>query len=104
MYKDALYVSDHLLTSIADDDLTVVSARCVNRLIVHPLHKIARELNDIPQRELIRTSAGVARVLHQDDESGMWCAAIAHNQQLMQRQREEQTDNAMRFPVFRAAQ
>ncbi|KAA5795584.1 biofilm formation regulator HmsP, partial [Klebsiella pneumoniae] len=37
--------------------------------------------------------------LHQDDEIGMLVRSYNLNQQLMQRQREEQTDNAMRFPV-----
>ncbi|TGC20632.1 biofilm formation regulator HmsP, partial [Salmonella enterica subsp. enterica serovar Enteritidis] len=78
--------------------LTVAIAWCVNRLIVHPLRKIARELNDIPQQELIGHQLALPR-LHQDDEIGMLVRSYNLNQQLMQRQREEQTDNAMRFPV-----
>ncbi|WP_462158021.1 hypothetical protein, partial [Acinetobacter baumannii] len=65
---------------------------------VHPLRKIARELNDIPQQELIGHQLALPR-LHQDDEIGMLVRSYNLNQQLMQRQREEQTDNAMRFPV-----
>ncbi len=88
-------VTIYLLLSLI---LTVAIARCVNRLIVHPLRKIARELNDIPQQELIGHQLALPR-LHQDDEIGMLVRSYNLNQQLMQRQREEQTDNAMRFPV-----
>ncbi|EIJ1513174.1 sensor-domain containing phosphodiesterase [Salmonella enterica] len=88
-------VTIYLLLSLI---LTVAIAWCVNRLIVHPLRKIARELNDIPQQELIGHQLALPR-LHQDDEIGMLVRSYNLNQQLMQRQREEQTDNAMRFPV-----
>lgn len=50
-------VTIYLLLSLI---LTVAIAWCVNRLIVHPLRKIARELNDIPQQELIGHRIGVA--------------------------------------------
>ncbi len=86
-------VTIYLLLSLI---LTVAIAWCVNRLIVHPLRKIARELNDIPQQELIGHQLALPR-LHQDDEIGMLVRSYNLNQQLMQRQREEQTDNAMRF-------
>ncbi|VEA00327.1 Protein yhjK [Salmonella enterica subsp. salamae] len=88
-------VTIYLLLSLI---LTVAIAWCVNRLIVHPLRKIARELNDIPQQELIGHQLALPR-LHQDDEIGMLVRSYNLNQQLMQRQSEEQTDNAMRFPV-----
>lgn len=88
-------VTIYLLLSLI---LTVAIAWCVNRLIVHPLRKIAQELNDIPQKELIGHQLALPR-LHQDDEIGMLVRSYNLNQQLMQHQSEEQTDNAMRFPV-----
>lgn len=89
-------VTIYLLLSLI---LTVAIAWCVNRLIVHPLRKIARELNDIPQQELIGHQLALPR-LHQDDEIGMLVRSYNLNQQLMQRQREEQrtTRCVFRFP------
>ncbi|SQB40402.1 putative phosphodiesterase [Citrobacter koseri] len=50
-------VTIYLLLSLM---LTVAITWCMNRLIVHPLRKIARELNDIPPQELTGPSAGAA--------------------------------------------
>ncbi|HCW7017452.1 TPA: biofilm formation regulator HmsP [Citrobacter farmeri] len=78
--------------------LTVAISWCVNRLILHPLRKIARELNNIPQQDLIGHQLALPR-LHHDDEIGLLVRSYNLNQQLVQRHSEEQTDNAMRFPV-----
>lgn len=78
--------------------LTVAISWCVNRLILHPLRKIARELNNIPQQDLIGHQLVLPR-LHHDDEIGLLVRSYNLNQQLVQRHSEEQTDNAMRFPV-----
>lgn len=88
-------VTIYLLLSLM---LTVAISWCVNRLILHPLRNIARELNNIPQQELIGHQLALPR-LHHDDEIGLLVRSYNLNQQLVQRHSEEQTDNAMRFPV-----
>ncbi|WP_448885731.1 biofilm formation regulator HmsP [Citrobacter telavivensis] len=88
-------VTIYLLLSLM---LTVAISWGVNRLILHPLRKIARELNNIPQQDLIGHQLALPR-LHHDDEIGLLVRSYNLNQQLVQRHSEEQTDNAMRFPV-----
>jgi EAL domain-containing protein (putative c-di-GMP-specific phosphodiesterase class I)/GGDEF domain-containing protein len=90
-------VTIYLLLSLM---LTVAISWCVNRLIIHPLRKIARTLNDIPQQELIGYQLPLPR-LHQDDEIGLLVRSYNLNQQLLQRQIKEQTAGAMRYPVSR---
>ena len=88
-------VTIYLLLSLI---LTVALSWCINRLILHPLRKIARELNDIPQQDLIGYQLALPR-LHQDDEIGLLVRSYNLNQQLIQRRSEEQSDHSMRFPV-----
>lgn len=88
-------VTIYLLLSLM---LTVAISWCVNRLILHPLRKIARELNAIPQQDLIGHQLALPR-LHHDDEIGMLVRSYNLNQQLLKRHSEELTGNAMRFPV-----
>lgn len=88
-------VTIYLLLSLI---LTVAISWCINRLILHPLRKIARELNDIPQQDLIGYQLALPR-LHQDDEIGLLVRSYNLNQQLIQRRSEEQSDHSMRFPV-----
>ena len=88
-------VTIYLLLSLI---LTVAISWCINRLILHPLRNIARELNAIPPQELVGHQLALPR-LHQDDEIGMLVRSYNLNQQLLQRHYEEQNENAMRFPV-----
>ncbi len=88
-------VTIYLLLSLM---LTVAITWCMNRLIVHPLRKIARELNDIPPQELTGHQLALPR-LHHDDEIGMLVRSYNLNQQIAQRHSVEQNDHAMRFPV-----
>lgn len=88
-------VTIYLLLSLM---LTVAITWCMNRLIVHPLRKIARELNDIPPQELAGHQLALPR-LHHDDEIGMLVRSYNLNQQIAQRHSIEQNDHAMRFPV-----
>ena len=60
-------VTIYLLLSLI---LTVAISWCINRLILHPLRNIARELNAIPAQELVGHQLALPR-LHQDDEIGM---------------------------------
>ncbi|WP_224688581.1 biofilm formation regulator HmsP [Escherichia fergusonii] len=88
-------VTIYLLLSLI---LTVAISWCINRLILHPLRNIARELNAIPPQELIGHQLALPR-LHHDDEIGLLVRSYNLNQQLMQRHYEEQSENALRFPV-----
>lgn len=88
-------VTIYLLLSLI---LTVAISWCINRLILHPLRNIARELNAIPPQELIGHQLVLPR-LHHDDEIGLLVRSYNLNQQLMQRHYEEQSENALRFPV-----
>ncbi|EJB0945524.1 biofilm formation regulator HmsP [Escherichia fergusonii] len=88
-------VTIYLLLSLI---LTVAISWCINRLILHPLRNIARELNAIPLQELIGHQLALPR-LHHDDEIGLLVRSYNLNQQLMQRHYEEQSENALRFPV-----
>lgn len=49
-------VTIYLLLSLI---LTVAISWCINRLILHPLRNIARELNAIPARELCWSPTGI---------------------------------------------
>lgn len=91
----SMLVTIYLLLSLM---LTVAITWCMNRLIVHPLRKIARELNDIPPQELTGHQLALPR-LHHDDEIGMLVRSYNLNQQIAQRHSIEQNDHAMRFPV-----
>ncbi|QCZ30565.1 biofilm formation regulator HmsP [Escherichia fergusonii] len=88
-------VTIYLLLSLI---LTVAISWCINRLILHPLRNVARELNAIPPQELIGHQLALPR-LHHDDEIGLLVRSYNLNQQLMQRHYEEQSENALRFPV-----
>lgn len=88
-------VTIYLLLSLM---LTVGISWGVNRLILHPLRKIARELNDISPQDLMGHQLALPR-LHQDDEIGMLVRSYNLNQQLVKRHSEEQTDSGMRYPV-----
>lgn len=88
-------VTIYLLLSLI---LTVAISWCINRLILHPLRNIVRELNAIPPQELIGHQLALPR-LHHDDEIGLLVRSYNLNQQLMQRHYEEQSENALRFPV-----
>lgn len=88
-------VTIYLLLSLI---LTVAISWCINRLILHPLRNIARELNAIPPQEMIGHQLALPR-LHHDDEIGLLVRSYNLNQQLMQRHYEEQSENALRFPV-----
>ena len=64
--------------------LTVAITWCINRLMVRPLRKIARELNDVPQHERLGHQLTLPR-LHHDDEIGMLVRSYNRNQQTLLR-------------------
>lgn len=91
----ATLVTTYLLLALM---LSVALTWCINRLIVHPLRRIARELNDLSPQEHMGHQLPLPR-LHHDDEIGMLVRSYNINQQRVLRQQEELSSNATRFPV-----
>ncbi|MDE7736591.1 biofilm formation regulator HmsP [Enterobacter hormaechei] len=91
----ATLVTTYLLLTLM---LSVALTWCINRLIVHPLRRIARELNDLSPQEHMGHQLPLPR-LHHDDEIGMLARSYNINQQRVLRQQEELSSNATRFPV-----
>ena len=88
-------VTTYLLLTLM---LTVALTWCINRLIVHPLRRIARELDTLSPQQQVGHQLPVPR-LHHDDEIGMLIRSYNLNQQRMMRQHEELNHNATRFAV-----
>ena len=78
--------------------LTVALTWCINRLMVRPLRRIARELNDLSQQERLGHQLTLPR-LHHDDEIGMLVRSYNRNQQSLVRQHDEMSIQSTRFPV-----
>lgn len=78
--------------------LTVALTWCINRLMVRPLRRIARELNDLSQQERLGHQLTLPR-LHHDDEIGMLVRSYNRNQQSLVRQHDELSIQSTRFPV-----
>ncbi|WP_061707578.1 biofilm formation regulator HmsP [Pseudenterobacter timonensis] len=91
----ATLVTAYLLLTLM---LTVALTWCMNRLMVHPLRKIARELNDLTPQDQVGHQLALPR-LHHDDEIGMLVRSYNINQQRLMRQHDELNNNATRFPV-----
>lgn len=91
----ATLVTTYLLLTLM---LSVALTWCINRLIVHPLRRIARELNDLSPQEHMVHQLPLPR-LHHDDEIGMLVRSYNINQQRVLRQQKELSSNATRFPV-----
>ncbi|HGG8818204.1 MULTISPECIES: biofilm formation regulator HmsP [Enterobacter cloacae complex] len=91
----ATLVTTYLLLTLM---LSVALTWCINRLIVHPLRRIARELNDLSPQEHMGHQLPLPR-LHHDDEIGMLVRSYNINQQRVLRQQEEVSNNTTRFPV-----
>ncbi|HAT1574650.1 TPA: biofilm formation regulator HmsP [Raoultella ornithinolytica] len=78
--------------------LTVAITWCINRLIVRPLRKLARELNDVAPQDRLGHQLMLPR-LHHDDEIGLLVRSYNRNQQTLLRQHDELTLQSTRFPV-----
>ena len=88
-------VTTYLLLTLM---LTVALTWCINRLIVHPLRRIARELDTLSPQQQMGHQLALPR-LHHDDEIGMLVRSYNLKQQRMLRQHDELNHNATRFPV-----
>lgn len=91
----SMLVTAYLLLTLM---LTVALTWCINRLIVHPLRSIARELNNLSPQDCVGHQLSLPR-LHHDDEIGMLVRSYNLNQQKALRQHDELNSSATRFPV-----
>lgn len=78
--------------------MTVALTWCISRLIIRPLRKIARELNDLSPQDQTGHQLALPRH-HHDDEIGMLVRSYNRNQQMVLRQHEELNSQATRFPI-----
>lgn len=78
--------------------ITVALTWCINRLVVHPLRRIARELNDLPAQDHVGHQLALPRH-HYDDEIGILVRSYNRNQQILLRQHEELNLQSTQFPV-----
>jgi len=81
--------------------LSIATSWCINRLIIHPLRSIARELGAVPESEV---HAHQLTVLphHEDDELGMLIRSYNRHQQLIDKKvkfmQETRVPAPARFP------
>ena len=78
--------------------MTVAITWCINRLVIHPLRNITRELNDLPAQSLSGHQLALPNH-HHDDEIGILARSYNRNQQMLLRQYEDLTVQSIRFPV-----
>ena len=88
-------VTTYLLLTLM---LTVALTWSINRLIVHPIRRIGRELDTLSPQQIVGHQLPLPR-LHHDDEIGMLVRSYNLNQQRMMRQHEELNHDATRFAV-----
>lgn len=100
MYKFIISTLSTLITTwlLLALMLTVAITWCINRLIVHPLRDIARELDGLPPGEVVEHQLALPK-LHNDDEIGMLVRGYNRNQQQVQRAQEEMSQLATHIPV-----
>ncbi|QCT18927.1 biofilm formation regulator HmsP [Jejubacter calystegiae] len=100
MYKFIISTLSTLITTwlLLALVLTVAITWCINRLIVHPLRDIARELDGLSPGEAAEHQLTLSR-LHNDDEIGMLVRSYNRNQQQVRRAQEEMSQLATHIPV-----
>lgn len=72
--------------------LSISISWCINRLIVHPLRAIARELEALPENELNYHQLPVL-ARHEDDELGMLIRSYNRNQQWFEKKQAQLQDS-----------
>lgn len=99
MYKFIISAISTLVTSwlLLSLMLSVAITWCINRLMVRPLRKLARELNHLDAQDVLGHQLALPR-LHHDDEIALLVRSYNRNQQTLLRQHEEMTSLATRFP------
>lgn len=100
VYKFIIHLISTFLTAwlLLSLILSVAITWCVNRIIVHPLRRIAREFNDLDAEHVLTHQLQLPR-LHQDDEIGLLVRGYNRNQQTLVRLQEETTALSTHSPV-----
>ncbi|WP_039899468.1 biofilm formation regulator HmsP [Cedecea davisae] len=78
--------------------LTVAISWCINRLVVHPIRKISRELDGLNPQQAGEHQLALPP-LHHDDEIGMLVRSYNRNQQITQRLQEQMNTLSTRNPL-----
>ncbi|MDU7867774.1 MAG: HAMP domain-containing protein, partial [Pantoea sp.] len=68
--------------------LSVAISWCINRLVVHPLRNISRELQELPPQSIL-THKLTLPPSHRDDEIGMLIRSYNRNQQVLESVHDE---------------
>ncbi|WP_157799720.1 HAMP domain-containing protein, partial [Bacillus subtilis] len=61
--------------------LSVAISWCINRLVVHPLRNLSRELQELPPQSILTHKLSLPQS-HRDDEIGMLIRSYNRNQQV----------------------
>ena len=78
-------VTTYLLLALI---LSIAISWCINKLIVRPLRRIAKELHDLPPQEAIGHQLALPE-RHRDDELGMLIRSYNHQQQIVETVHDE---------------
>ena len=68
--------------------LSVAISWCINRLVVHPLRSISRELQELPPQAILTHKLALP-ASHRDDEIGMLIRSYNRNQQVLESVHDE---------------
>lgn len=78
--------------------LSVAISWCINRLIVHPLRNISRELQELPPPAILTHKLALPHN-HRDDEIGMLIRSYNRNQQVLESIHDEMSRLTTHFAV-----
>jgi len=78
--------------------LSVALSWCINRLVVHPLRDISRELQDLPPQGILSHKLAMPS-LHRDDEIGLLIRSYNRNQQVMESIHDEMSRLTTHFAL-----
>ncbi|WP_205297502.1 biofilm formation regulator HmsP [Candidatus Pantoea multigeneris] len=88
-------ITTYLLLALV---LSVAISWCINRLMVHPLRDIARELQELPPQAILAHKLTLPPG-HRDDELGMLIRSYNRNQQVVESVHDEMSRLTTHYPV-----
>lgn len=78
--------------------LSIAISWCINRLIIHPLRNISRELQELPPQSILAHKLTLPQG-HRDDEIGMLIRSYNRNQQVLESVHDEMSRLTTHFAV-----
>ena len=78
--------------------LSVAISWCINRLVIHPLRDISRELQALPPQDILTHKLTIPS-LHRDDEIGMLIRSYNRNQQVLESIHDEMSRLTTHFAL-----